>query len=230
MEYANKLAVFCAAMLAAAVSMVWVIRGFAENSKYHKEMTVITSISEFSEENSNHYRGGLPTSEGEGVKIPMAYVTCEAPQRLPEKFRITEDEKDKYSVGDELPYYGVDGTTSFLPADMAIYRMVRNLFAPVLIFIISAVVLAAAKKKIPKIKDNVYLCPKAFVFSVILTVLCVGCTVYAVLYNNSGIFGGLAEAFAQLGSIALSVIALIAEIIVWAVAVKRLKKYYREQK
>ncbi len=78
-----------------------------------------------------------------------------------------------------------------------------------------------------KIKDAAYFCPKAFAFSVLLTVLCAGYTVYTVfIYDSHAIyFAGLAEFFAQLGSIVLSVAALIMVIIVWAIALQRIKKH-----
>ncbi len=217
-EYVYKLSVFCAALLVVAVSGVWVIRGFAENSKYYKVTAVITSITDFSTERSNRYLNG--------VKVAMAEVTYEAPYRRPGSFSITEDEKDKYSVGDELPYYGFEGTNYFNPASSAISEMTENLFAPILIFLTSAIVLAAIKMNVQKIKDAAYFCPKAFAFSVLLTVLCAGYTVYTVfIYNSHAIyFAGLAEFFAQLGSIVLSVAALIMVIIVWAIALQRLKK------
>lgn len=222
-EYVYKLSVFCAALLVAAVSGVWVIRGFAENSKYYKVTAVITSITDFSTEHSNRYRV-LPN--GEEVKIAMAEVTYEAPYRRPGSFSITEDEKDKYSVGDELPYYGFEGTDYFNPASAARAEMTENLFAPILIFLTSAIVLAAIKMNVQKIKDAAYVCPKAFAFSVLLTVLCAGYTVYTVfIYDSHAIyFAGLAEFFAQLGSIVLSVAALIMVIIVWAIALQRIKK------
>lgn len=223
MEYAKKLAVFCVALLVAAVSGVWVIRGFVENSKYYKKTAVITSISDFSTEHSNLYING--------VKVAIAYVTYEAPYNKPGTFSITEDKKDKYSVGDELPYYGFKGTDYFKPASTAIEEMVENLFAPVLIFLTSVIVLAAVKMNVQKIKDAADVCPKAFAFSKFLTVLCAGYTFYILFIwdNHAMYFAGLAEFFAQLGSIVLSVAALIVEIIVWSIALKQVKKYGKEQ-
>ncbi len=227
MEYVNKLAVFCAALLVAAVSGIWVIRGFVENSKYYKETAVITSITDFSTERSNYSRI-LPN--GEKIKVAMAYVTYEAPHRRPKQFSITEDEKDKYSVGDELPYYGYEGTDYFKDASTAKFEMTENLFAPIFLFLTSAIVLFAIKMNVSKIKDAADVCPKAFVFSVLLTVLCAGYTVYAVFTYNGGIyFAGLAEALAQLGSIVLSVVALIVEIIVWTMTLKQVKKCSKQQ-
>ena len=222
MEYVNKLAVFCAALLVAAVSGLWVIRGFSENSKYYKETAVITSITDFSTEHSNYSRI-LPN--GEKIKVAMAYVTYETPYRRPKQFSITEDEKDKYSVGDELPYYGFEGTDYFVDASTARSEMTTNLFAPILIFLTSAIVLFAIKMNVSKIKDAAYVCPKAFVFSVLLTVLCAGYTVHAVfIYSGGMYFAGLAEFFAQLGSIVISFAALIVEIIVWTITLKLVKK------
>lgn len=228
MEYVNKLSVFCAALLVTAVSVIWVIRGFAENSKYYKETAVITSITDFSTENSNYYRI-LPN--GEEIKVAMAYVTYETPYRRPKEFSITEDEKDKYSVGDELLYYGFEGTDYFKPASTAKAEMTANLFAPILIFLTSAIILASTKMNVPKIKDAADVCTKAFVFSFFLTVFCVGYTVYTVfIYDDEAIyFSGLGEAFAQLGSIVLSVAALIMEIIVWSIALKQIKKYSKQR-
>lgn len=213
MNLTKKLSIFCISLLIAVVSGLWVIRGFIENSKYYRITATITSISDFSAEQSNRYR---VLENGEEIRIPIARVTYMYSDYYYKSFIIEESDKDKYHVGDEMLYYGFKGTNYIDSAYSARARMADNLTVPILIFLVSFINLFSTKIFPQRLREAAAEAPGIFKFSVVLMLLCAWCTIYALfIYEDNSMFFGFGEFFVPLGSVVLTFIAVVIEAVVW---------------
>lgn len=221
----RKAACFFCALTVLTVSVLWLIWGIKENSKYHKITAKITYISDFSTENSNYYKDFESGLKYAAAKAQYSYYNTYGIHCIG-SFTIYETEKDKYSTGGEYILYEHDSFSGTLGKYRAEHDMAVRIIIP-LIFAVPALIVTIAGISSPTdlrgIKD---IFGKAFIFSLAVFILCTGNTVYTLfIWRSKAIFfSGLEEFFNRAGSILFSVILLVAEIIVWCVMTGRLKK------
>ncbi|MDE7294370.1 MAG: hypothetical protein K2N72_08095 [Oscillospiraceae bacterium] len=206
-------------------ALPWLVYGISDNLSYNKYVGKVIEVSEFAPAR-NIFIDSVPASIAEGK---YEYYTKSGGRRQG-SFIVFEDNKEKYAVGSDYVVYTHEGWSGDVPEYSAKSDMRQNIIFP-LIFIIPALIAAfigAAKSGgffgVLTVRE---MFPKGFIFSLSASLLSGAVMVYVLFIreNNAGYFAGLAEAFAQIEAIALCVIALIAEIIIWSVSIYYARKY-----
>ncbi len=222
-ECARSAACFFCGLTVLLGALPWLVYGISDNLSYNKYVGKVIEVSEFAPA-SNIFIDGIPASIAEGT---YEYFTKSGGRRQG-TFTVFEDNREKYTVGSDYVVYTHEGWSGDVSEYSAGQAMRQNIIYP-LIFIIPALIAAlsgAAKSGgLSGVTPARETFPKGFYFSLAASLVSGAAAVYVLFIweNNAVYFAGLAEAFARIEAAALCVIALIAEIIVWAASIHREK-------
>lgn len=219
-------AVFFCAVTVLMGALPWLINGIMDNLSYHRYVGTVTAISELAP--SNITVDGRVINEAEAA---YEYRLSNGGVRQ-DTFRVydwnADGIPDEYAVGDEYIVYSHGGYSGTRSEEWVKEDMTSVIAYPIMFIIpafIAAILAMVSLAKMGGVSLIWYVYPKSVVFSCLMAVMSAWEAVYNLfIYAAGGFMPGLAEALAQLGAIAFCILAVIAEIIVWAAAIHREKK------
>lgn len=199
-------------------ALPWLIHGITENLSYTRHEGTVTLISEFAPA-SNMFIDDRPVNIADGeYKYRLEDGTVKTGE-------FTAYEWDNYAVGDKYVVYTQDGRKWIMPENEARSRMTVNVLFPAVLVIAALAALIAGTVKAEGIFALCRIYPKSSIFSVLAAACSAYMAVYSLfIYYGGSFLGGIAELFERLLAIALCIVSVIAETVIWCTAIKIKKK------
>ena len=217
---AKSAACFFCALTVLLGAWHWFVYGIVDNLGYHKYTGKVIKISEYEyAPERNICIGSGPANIVYGQYEYFTKSGC----RQQGSFTIIDESKEKYTVGSEYVVYTHNGRSGDVSEYSAKQTMRQNIIFPLILIIpaLTAALTGAAKAGgffglLSVLITAREMFPKSFYFSLAASLLSGAVTVYTrfIFEDNS---------FVQIKATALCLIAIIAEIIVWAASIHREK-------